>query len=300
MRDGRPLGDSAANRLADRPAAGAAFAQQPLEHLLPDRFERRVVVDGLAVARPGERDGNRRTQRRRGTGGQRNDPVGQQNAFVDVVGDEDDGLSRRAGWAFPDADDLVLKRRPCQRIERAQRFIQEQHTRVDRQRPGDRYPLPHPAGQLVRTFVAGVRQVHHRHMAVGVFLLLLLGPLRKDLIDGQVDVLVDGQPGEERVVLKDHRAVRARSFNLGAVEQHRARVGFYKAGDERHQRRLARTGVSDDRHELPLLDREVDVVQNVRPTVALAQILQFKKRHVPPPSCSQSADGDRGLRIGWR
>jgi hypothetical protein len=58
--------------------------------LLSDVLERQVVVDGAAVAWPLDVDLERRPERCPWTRAQGNDAIGEQQRFVDVVGDEDD------------------------------------------------------------------------------------------------------------------------------------------------------------------------------------------------------------------
>lgn len=51
--------------------------------------------------------------------------------------------------------------------------------------------------------------------------------------------------------------------HVHAVHEHLAAGHVVKAGDEVHQRGLARSGAADDGHELPGLDREVYAVEHV-------------------------------------
>jgi hypothetical protein len=64
----------------------------------------------------------RRSQRRRGPGAERDDPIGQQQPLVDVVGDEQHGLAILS----PQALDLVLQGRAGQGVERAERLVEQQ------------------------------------------------------------------------------------------------------------------------------------------------------------------------------
>ena len=49
---------------------------------------------------------------------------------------------------------FVVQQVPGHRVQRAERLVHQQHVRVLGQRPGQRDPLPHAAGQLVRPLVA--------------------------------------------------------------------------------------------------------------------------------------------------
>ena len=77
------------------------------------------------------------------------DPVGDGQRLLLVVGDEQGGDAHLE----LDPADLVPQLRPDLGIERRQRLVQQQHLRLDGQRPGQRDPLLLPAGDLVRVAV---------------------------------------------------------------------------------------------------------------------------------------------------
>ena len=54
--------------------------------------------------------------------------------------------------------ELVLQPRARQRVERAERLVQQQHLRLHRERAGDADALLHAARNLVRELVLGVRE----------------------------------------------------------------------------------------------------------------------------------------------
>src|SRR5215471_21119195 len=56
---------------------------------------------------------------------------------------------------------LVMQQVPGHGVQRAERLVHEQHVGVLGQRPGQRHPLPHATGQLVRPLVPEAAQVHH-------------------------------------------------------------------------------------------------------------------------------------------
>ena len=142
---------------------------------------------------------------------ERNDAVGEQDAFVDVVGDQHDGLL----VLLPDALDLVLQRGARQRVERAERFVEQQHLRVHRQRARHRDALPHAAGKLARRLSrAGVRFTIAMYFSAWRA-LLCRRPVREDLVDRQVDIFVHRQPRQQRVVLEHDAAVGAGPGDCG-------------------------------------------------------------------------------------
>ena len=54
----------------------------------------------------------------------------------------------------------VLQVRAGQRVERAERLVEQQHLRLHRQRAGDADALLHAAGDLRRPLVLGMRHLH--------------------------------------------------------------------------------------------------------------------------------------------
>ena len=91
-----------------------------------------------------------------GSWGQDDDPIGDQDRLGDAVGDHDDGRCR----ALPESQQLEVEAFAAERIERAERFIEQEHRGLERQGTGERHTLGGPAGQLGR---AGVR---HRRVEV--------------------------------------------------------------------------------------------------------------------------------------
>ena len=71
--------------------------------------------------------------------------------LVDVVGDEQD----RHAEPLPQRPDQVLQVGPGLRVDRGERLVHQQDLRLVRDRPGDRDPLLHPAGELPRIAPSG-------------------------------------------------------------------------------------------------------------------------------------------------
>ncbi|MCY1302567.1 hypothetical protein D9M70_522300 [compost metagenome] len=141
-----------------------------------------------------------------------------------------------------DLHHLVLQMRAGQRVERAERLVEQQHLRLHGKRAGDADALLHAAGDFGRALVRRMRHLHEfkiAHRPV-VALGLALGA-REDLVDAEADVLVDGQPGQQRVVLEDDGAIRPRLVGNAAVEQHDAGRRQRQAGNDVEQSRLAAT-----------------------------------------------------------
>ena len=59
---------------------------------------------------------------------------------------------------FPDASDFLLQVAAGQGVERSERFVEQQHVGVHRQRTGQRNALPHAAGEFARSLPEGLRK----------------------------------------------------------------------------------------------------------------------------------------------
>ena len=70
--------------------------------------------------------------------------IRQLHGFVDIVGDEDDGVALR----LPDAQQFAAHDEPGDGIERAERLVEQQHVGIDGQRARHFQPLLHAARKL--------------------------------------------------------------------------------------------------------------------------------------------------------
>ena len=135
--------------------ATSTFAQQEMDHVATNFLVAWIVVDGRPVARAVNIHGERWAERGVRAGAQGNNAVGQQNAFVHVVGDEHHGFL----ILLPDAGDFILQRRAREGVERGEWFIEQEYLRVHRQRSRQAHTLSHAAGKFARTFVARGREI---------------------------------------------------------------------------------------------------------------------------------------------
>ena len=106
----------------------------------------------------------------------------------------------------------VLQVRARQRIERAERLVEQQHLRLHGQRAGDADALLHAARDLRRPLVLGVRHLHEVEIVHGPVMALGAATwCREHLVDREAHVVVDGEPRQQAVVLEHDGAVRARA-----------------------------------------------------------------------------------------
>ena len=126
-------------------------------------------------------------------------PVAEPDRLPHVVCHEDNGQSP----AGADPVELVVEQVPGHRVQRAERLVHQQHVGFLGQRAGQRHPLPHAAGQLVRPFPAEADQVHRVQEFLGP--LAALGPADAAGLEGKLHIAGGGEPGEQRGLLEHER-----------------------------------------------------------------------------------------------
>src|SRR5439155_1299099 len=88
--------------------------------------------------------------------GDDDEPVGERDRLFEIVRHEDD----RGASGRPQLQELVLHQRPRLDVERAERIVHQQKTRLVDQGLRKRGPLAHPPGQLMRVIALEPRQAH--------------------------------------------------------------------------------------------------------------------------------------------
>ena len=117
---------------------------QHLCHGVLEPVELRVGEE-LWCTRPTERHVDRRNDPSR-PGPHHRHPVGEKRRLVDAVGDE----QRRRAGLDPDPLQFDVHLPPQNLIERAERLVHEENSRLGDERPSNRHPLTHAARQLAR------------------------------------------------------------------------------------------------------------------------------------------------------
>ncbi len=184
--------------------------------------------------------------------------IGEEYGFGDAVRDEQHGLT----LLLPDAQQLDVEMIAGERIERAERFVHQQHRRSEHQRLPDRGALLHAAGQFMRIALLETfepQQLEHRaHFRVE------FGAIDASQLRRQANVLLDRQPRQQVVRLEHHAGFRSWPRDGLAVHQHfAAAVERDQAGDDAQQRALAAAAGSEHRDELALADGEIGTGQGV-------------------------------------
>ncbi len=154
-----------------------------------------------------------RAEGRIGAGIKRDNPVRHVDGFIDIVGNQDDGFLHPR----PDLQNLILQITACQRIQRAERFVEQQNIGIGRQGSGDIDPLAHAAGQFGGFFVHRRAQINHPDVFFGMRTALFGRPVFKNLIDRQRHIFKYRQPRHQRIVLEHYTTIRPRRGNRQAL-----------------------------------------------------------------------------------
>ena len=222
------------------------------------------------------------------------DPVGDLHRLLLVVGDEH---GRHA----------LLVVQPPQpgaqlgadgRVERAERLVEQQHLRLDRERAGQRHPLALAAREL-RAAAARAHFVSPTSVEqlVDARRISALRALADPQPEG--DVLAHGHVRERRVVLEhepDATLLRpARAVTSSPSISTGPGVGRLEPGDDPQQRRLARAARAQQRRQRPLGDLERDVVERGEVAEALGDGRRYRSSSgfVPPWSQQRSSRAAR-------
>src|SRR5262245_41824241 len=109
---------------------------------------------------------------------------------------------------------------------------------------------------------------------------------------GEAHVVEGRQPGHKGKTLKHHHAVQARTGHFFAVKNNTSSGGLLETGDNVEQSTLATAGMANKGDELPLLDPQVNILEDAeegltpspgrgafQPGKILADALDAQKRH---------------------
>src|SRR3990170_6266661 len=241
---------------------GDLFLQVAPE-LVEEGRELRIGVNAEDVARPGDRH---RVHALDGAGSvaEQYDLVRQGDRLDQVVGHEDDRLP----GALPEAKEFVLQDNARLRVQRPKRLVHQDDVGLVDERAGEGGAVAHPAGQLVGIVVLEAAQPDALDES------LRAGPAlsRADApeLEGDLDVLEQGPPGQQVVVLGDVPDIRVHVEHRRAFVHHRAVRRAHQARDHVEQRGLPAARGTDEADETAGLDRQVHAVQGQESAAAPA------------------------------
>ncbi len=155
---------------------------------------------------------------------------------------------------------------PHLRVERAERFIEQQHAGFDSQRPCQSDALALAAGKLRGIAPSLILQLDQPQQLFHLGADLLLAGPQTPRADAQPerDVLEHGHVPEQRVMLKHepHVPFAGRLIrDVLAVELHGSAIREFQSGNDAEQRRLSRTGGPQQCDELAIRDFQIHFLQ---------------------------------------
>src|SRR5450631_100939 len=177
------------------------------------------------------------------------------------------------------------------RVEGAKRFVEQKHARLDRERAGQRHPLPLAAGEFGWIASSEILQLN-KLQKLADFRANLHFP--RPLPPGfgaqpESNVFKDAHMFEQGVMLKDESDAPFADLltgNVAAVEKDRsaARVGCFLTGDHPQKRRLAATARPQQRDEFAGFHSEIDMAERLELTEGLVDAANFDAHGIRTPS----------------
>ena len=161
-------------------------------------------------------------------------------------------------------------------VQGAERFIQQQHLRLQDQRPGQRHPLALTTRQGMGGAVAVAAKPDHRQRLGHP--LGHVATAQPFAAQTETDVFGDRQVGKDRIGLKHHVGgahVGGHPVHILAVDFQCARRQILKPRDGAQQGGLAAAGWAQEREEFALPYLGIDAAQRMVSAVVFLYIFQF-------------------------
>ena len=169
-------------------------------------------------------------------------------------------------------------------IEVRQRLVEQKHLRIAHDGAAHRDALALAAGQLARIAFQQLAQVENIGGAIN--LGFDLGGVRAAQFQREAHIGGHRHVRIERVVLEHHRDVALFRLHViydAVADRDRARCNFFQSGEHAQQRRFSTAGGADKHHELAVLDRNRDAMQNFKTAERFTYVVDLHRRHSNPP-----------------
>jgi hypothetical protein len=186
---------------------------------------------------------------------EQNNPVGEVQGLVDVVGDEHDSC----GFDGVNLEEQILHGEPCEGVECTEGFVEHQHPGAARQRPGERGTLRHSAGDLSRAQARCVGELDKRQQFGDALASFVAGGTPRKT---EFNISGYGAPGKKSGLLEGDRAALVDAVHRDVIDVNGSGVGCVEATDLTQQGRLAAAGGSEERDDLTRGDVQGDVAED--------------------------------------
>ena len=178
-------------------------------------------------------------------------PIGNRHRFTDVVGHQQHGKT----VLLPEPFDQLLHLDAGQGIQCAERFVEQQQTRLVDQRPSQRHALLLATGQCRRPLIRAIGQAHCFQC-----IQRLLAPVA---LEAETDVVDDPFPRQQPRFLEHQPRVVTRLAERRGAGQQVAASRLIEAGEQAQERALATTAAPDHGDKLPRRNVQIDVTQHL-------------------------------------
>ena len=185
-------------------------------------------------------------------------------------------------------------------VERRQRLVHEVDRRIAHQRPPDRDPLHFAAGKPRRPVAELAADVQQFRRLLNALANCRFRDAAGRRAQRKGEIVVDGQVGIQRILLKDERDIprpRRVARHVVAVDRNRTVVGALKARNQPKRRRLAGAARPQQHDELAIVDGQRQVAHRFDAAKTLVDVAQddvsHRLRSHRPPSGSPSRSAHR-------
>ena len=201
------------------------------------------------------------------------DPIRHHHRLLLIVGDVDDGHAQ----PLVDGADLVLHFLAQTAVQSAERLVHQHEFGFEHEGPRDGHALLLAAGKLAGPPVLEAAEAHEVERTRDALAAPFLGDAPH--FQRKRQVRAHGHVRKERIVLEHHPdpALAGRKVLHGTpADADRTRRRRLEAREHHEDGRLPRTRRTEEGHELPLADAEVEIVHHQRAAiVTLAHALEL-------------------------
>src|SRR3984957_10458727 len=195
---------------------------------------------------------------------------------------DEDHRWRHAAGLFPEVEEDLLQLSSRYIVERAKRLIEQKDLAAigEHRRNGDSFE--HAAGKFARPGALHMRKTD----ALKVVTRNIPARSGRDssTLETVLDIVDHAHPWKHAVALEDHSAFAARSVDLLAIDDDRARRGPDKARDHLQERALAATRRADQADKLAFRHNERHVVHRAHPLSVRARIVASEVNEFDHPA----------------
>ena len=139
---------------------------------------------------------------------------------------------------------------PCQEIQSGKRLVQQQHIRPGKEGAGKGHPLLHATGKVFGVFLPVIQKPHlFQHFPAAQFLFLFFHACQ---FHGQADILFDGPPGKQQVLLGHKGTILLQLPNRPAIHGNFPLLQLFQPVDKAENRTFPTAGSPDDGDKIPL------------------------------------------------